>query len=120
MKIAGVKTFSSDNTKFGALRVHTSFYDKEAVLCQNRQTGDMYQKLYKDLEEISGDKNLEIRGLGDCGGVVVETDDRGNIIRYISKNFHNVVSCMKDAVLKLAKENEIQSKEKRKPFQGNY
>ena len=48
MKIAGVKTFSSDNTKFGALRVHTSFYDKEAVLCQNRQTGDMYQKLYKD------------------------------------------------------------------------
>ena len=120
MKIIGVEPFYNNNIKFGSLSVHNSFYDKELALCQNKQTCDTYQKLYKILEENSGDKSLEIRGLGDFGGVVVETDERGNIVRYISKSFNNVISCMKDASLKIAKENDISKKEKHKPFPGNY
>lgn len=113
-----ISNISSNKVNFKSLSTHCSFYDKAAFLSQNKATKDVYEKAYKHLDEVSGKKNLEIRELSDWGGVVVETDEQDNIVRYVAKNFQNAIQCMKDAALILEKENAPQ-KPIRKRFQGN-
>lgn len=108
----------NNTTNFGRLSTHNSFYDTELILRQNSKTRDSYEKAFSNLNQVSGKKELEIRPLGDFGGVVVETDGRDKVLRYISKNFKNAIDCMKDAVLILQKENTPQ-KPRKKLFQGH-
>lgn len=111
---------TSDNKSFKQLKINDTFYDRYVSIIQNEKTKDAFVSAYKELEGVSENRNLEIRGLGDIGGVIAQVDENGNIERYISKNFHNVISAMKDAVLKINKENNPNNHERRKPFLGNY
>lgn len=120
MQISGIIKGNERKQTFGQLKTHYSLFDKSIELIQNEKTRDIFVSTYNELKAASGDRNLEIRALGENGGVVAETDEEGNVLRYISKNFHNLISSMKDAVLKLNKENNPKSSERKKPFIGNY
>ncbi len=112
MQISNINLTNTHKISFSALQTHSSLYDVSNALLRDKETGDVYQKVYNSLNEVSGNRNLEIRKLGDYGGVVIEVDERGNIIRYISKDFQNLVRGMQEAVLKLVEENNSSVEEK--------
>lgn len=110
---------NTNKTSFCKLTTGQDFFDTSVSLIQNKATRDSYVKAYNELQTASKDRNLEIRSLGDFGGVVVETDDMGKVTKYISKNFENAIECLKEATLKLTKTDNQDKKPRRKPFQGN-
>lgn len=108
-----------NNINFKALYIHNSFYDTAAFLSQNQHTKKDYADTYEKLRDASLNKQIELRSLGD-GVMVVEVDDRDNIVRYIAKNFENAIEGMKQAVLKLESESKVSiTTIKRKRFEGN-